>query len=111
VGATALGGQAVGASGRELKRLWRIPLVVIEVGYVPFDPEAVALFFELVSSRYDRTSMIVSPNKTVSGGAHSSGGGRTGPAAGDPVQRGGWRVPIAWRGRALLPRRATPSDR
>jgi DNA replication protein DnaC len=54
VGATALGGQAVGASGRELKRLWRIPLVVIEVGYVPFDPEAVALFFELVSSRYDR---------------------------------------------------------
>jgi hypothetical protein len=40
VGATALGGQAVGASGRELKRLWRIPLVVIEVGYIPFDPEA-----------------------------------------------------------------------
>jgi hypothetical protein len=60
---------------------------VIEVGYVPFDPEAVALFFELVSSRYDRTSMIVSPNKTSRVGPTRSGGGRTGPAAGDPVQR------------------------
>jgi DNA replication protein DnaC len=30
-----------------------IPLVVVdEVGYIPFDSEAAALFFELVFSRY-----------------------------------------------------------
>ena len=84
---------------------------MIEGGYVPFDPEAVALFFELVSSRYDRTSMIVSPNKTVSGGAHSSGEAEPGQPRVTRSNGGGWRVPIAWRGRALLPRRATPSDR
>jgi DNA replication protein DnaC len=51
----------------ELERLGRIPLLVVdEVGYIPFDPEAAALFFALVSSRYERRSMIVSSNKTFS---------------------------------------------
>ena len=57
-------------SGRldeELERLGRIPLVICdEVGYIPFDPEAAALFFALVSSRYERSSQIVSSNKTFS---------------------------------------------
>ena len=51
----------------ELERLGRVPLVICdEVGYIPFDPEAAALFFALVSSRYERSSLIVSSNKTFS---------------------------------------------
>ncbi len=51
----------------ELARLARIPLLIVdEVGYIPFDPEAASLFFSLVSSRYERSSMIVSSNKTFS---------------------------------------------
>jgi DNA replication protein DnaC len=51
----------------ELERLGRTPLVICdEVGYIPFDPEAAALFFALVSSRYERCSLIVSSNKTFS---------------------------------------------
>ena len=38
-------------------RLGRYPLLVIdEVGYIPFEPEAANLFFQLVSSRYERAS-------------------------------------------------------
>ena len=51
----------------ELTKLSRIPLIIVdEVGYIPFDPEAASLFFALVSSRYERSSMIVSSNKTFS---------------------------------------------
>ena len=51
----------------ELERIGRLPLIVVdEVGYIPFDPEAAALFFALVSSRYERSSIIVSSNKTLS---------------------------------------------
>jgi hypothetical protein len=42
-----------------------VPLVIVdEVGYIPFDPDAAALFFALISSRYERASLIVSSNKT-----------------------------------------------
>jgi DNA replication protein DnaC len=48
----------------ELRRLGRIPLLVIdEVGYIPFEAEAANLFFQLVSSRYERASVIVTSNK------------------------------------------------
>ena len=48
----------------ELRRLGRIPLIVIdEVGYVPFAPEAANLFFQLISARYERASVIMSSNK------------------------------------------------
>ena len=48
----------------ELRRLGRYPLLVIdEVGYIPFQPEAANLFFQLVSSRYERASLIVTSNK------------------------------------------------
>jgi len=51
----------------ELRRLGRVPLVVIdEVGYIPFQGEAANLFFQLVSSRYERASVIVSSNKAFS---------------------------------------------
>jgi DNA replication protein DnaC len=48
----------------ELLRLGRYPLVVIdEVGYIPFEAQAANLFFQLVSSRYERASLIVTSNK------------------------------------------------
>ena len=41
----------------ELRRLGRYPLIVIdEVGYIPFEPEAANLFFQLISARYERAS-------------------------------------------------------
>ena len=51
----------------ELERLGRIPLLIVdEVGYIPFDPDAASLFFQLVSSRYEQSSLIVSSNKSFS---------------------------------------------
>ena len=61
----------------ELRRLGRVPLLVIdEVGYIPFDAEAANLFFQLVSSRYERASVIVTSNKPF---------GRWGEVFGDDV--------------------------
>ena len=58
----------------ELERLGRIPLLIVdEVGYIPFDPEAASLFFSLVSSRYERSSLIVSSNKSFSAWAEIFG--------------------------------------
>ncbi len=68
------------AQGRlhdELRRLGRYPLLVVdEVGYIPFEAEAANLFFQLVSSRYERASVIVTSNKPF---------GRWGEVFGDPV--------------------------
>jgi hypothetical protein len=51
----------------ELRRLAFIPLIVVdEVGYTPFDSEAVNLMFSLVSARYERASLIVTSNKPFS---------------------------------------------
>jgi DNA replication protein DnaC len=51
----------------ELTRLGRLPLLIVdEVGYIPFDPEAANLMFSLVSARYERASMIVTSNKPFS---------------------------------------------
>src|SRR5215470_3663857 len=48
----------------ELTRLGRYPLIVVdEVGYIPFEAEAANLFFQLVSARYERASLIVTSNK------------------------------------------------
>jgi DNA replication protein DnaC len=61
----------------ELTRLGRYPLLVVdEVGYIPFEPEAANLFFQLVSSRYERASLIVTSNKPF---------GRWGEVFGDDV--------------------------
>jgi DNA replication protein DnaC len=61
----------------ELVRLGRYQLLVIdEVGYIPFEPEAANLFFQLVSSRYERASLIVTSNKPF---------GRWGEVFGDDV--------------------------
>jgi transposase len=68
------------AQGRlqaELVRLGRYPLLVVdEVGYIPFEAEAANLFFQLVSARYERASLIVTSNKPF---------GRWGEVFGDDV--------------------------
>jgi DNA replication protein DnaC len=57
-----------GSLEAELRRLSFVPLIVVdEVGYIPFDPEAANLMFSLVSARYERASMIVTSNKPFSG--------------------------------------------
>jgi DNA replication protein DnaC len=61
----------------ELIKLGRYPLLIIdEVGYIPFEAEAANLFFQLVSARYERVSLIVSSNKPF---------GRWGEVFGDDV--------------------------
>jgi DNA replication protein DnaC len=54
---------AAGTLQAELTRLARYPLLVVEVGYIPFEPEAANPFFQLVSGRYERASLIVTFNK------------------------------------------------
>src|ERR687893_597375 len=52
----------------ELARLQRIPLLIVdEVGYIPFDPQAANLMFMLIARRYERASLIVTSNKPFSG--------------------------------------------
>ena len=47
----------------ELARLRRYALIIIdEVGYLPFEQEAANLFFQLVSSRYEHASLILTSN-------------------------------------------------
>jgi DNA replication protein DnaC len=61
----------------EITKLGRIPLLIIdEVGYIPFEPEAANLFFQLVSARYERASLIVTSNKPF---------GRWGEVFGDDI--------------------------
>lgn len=56
----------------ELKRLALTPLLVVdEIGYIPFDPEAANLMFALVSSRYERVSLIVTSTSPSVPGARS----------------------------------------
>ena len=55
--------QRAGTLGQEIARLGRIPLLVVdEVGYIPFDPAAANLIFQLVSARWDtRRDALVRP--------------------------------------------------
>ena len=51
-------------------------LIVDELGYLPFEPDAAHLFFQLVSRRYERGAMLVTSNRSV---------GEWGAVFGDPV--------------------------
>ena len=47
----------------ELKKIRRYRLIIIdEVGYIPFDTDAANLFFQLVASRYEQASVMVTSN-------------------------------------------------
>jgi len=59
--------QRQGRLDEELRRLLWTPLLIVdEVGYIPFDAQAANLMFSLVSSRYERASLIVTSNKPFS---------------------------------------------
>ena len=61
----------------EITKLGRTPLLIIdEIGYIPFEAEAANVFFQLVSARYERASLIVTSNKPF---------GRWGEVFGDDV--------------------------
>ena len=52
---------------RELHKLNRYRLLVIdEVGYLPFDTAAASLFFQLIASRYETGSVVVTSNLAFS---------------------------------------------
>ena len=51
-------------------------LIVDELGYLPFEPDAAHLFFQLVSRRYERGSLLLTSNRSV---------GEWGTVFGDPV--------------------------
>lgn len=51
-------------------------LVIDELGYLPFEPDAAHLFFQLVSRRYERGSVLLTSNRNVS---------EWGTVFGDPV--------------------------
>ena len=40
-------------------------LIIDELGYLPFEPDAAHLFFQLVSRRYERGAMLVTSNRAV----------------------------------------------
>lgn len=47
----------------ELKKIRRYKLIIVdEVGYIPFDQDAADLFFQLVASRYEQGSIMVTSN-------------------------------------------------
>ena len=51
-------------------------LIVDELGYLPLEPDAARLFFQLVSRRYERGAMLITSNRSV---------GEWGAVFGDPV--------------------------
>ena len=47
----------------ELHKIRRYKLIIIdEVGYIPFDHDAANLFFQLIASRYEQASVMVTSN-------------------------------------------------
>ena len=66
-----------GTLDRQLTLLTRPKLLIIdELGYLPFEANAAHLFFQLVSRRYERGSVLVTSNRAV---------GEWGAVFGDPV--------------------------
>lgn len=64
-------------------------LIVDELGYLPLEPDAAHLFFQLVSRRYERGAMMVTSNRAV---------GEWGSVFGDAVVGGvANAVEIPWR--------------
>jgi len=68
------------AEGRLEERLafYAKPRLIIcdELGYLPFEPNSAHLFFQLVSRRYERGSLLITSNRSV---------GEWGEVFGDPV--------------------------
>ena len=70
-------GQAEGRLEERLTRYAKPKLLIVdEFGYLPFEPAAAHLLFQLVSRRYERGSVLVTSNRAV---------GEWGAVFGDPV--------------------------
>lgn len=66
-----------GALDKQLTQLARPKLLIIdEIGYLPFEANAAHLFFQLVSRRYEKGSILITSNRSV---------GEWGGVFGDPV--------------------------
>ena len=53
-----------GSFGKKLQILGRLELLIIdELGYLPINKEGANLFFQLISKRYEKGSIIISSNK------------------------------------------------
>ncbi|MER9990423.1 IS21-like element helper ATPase IstB [Mesorhizobium sp. M0071] len=66
-----------GSLEKQLTTLSRPKLLIIdELGYLPFEANAAYLFFQLVSRRYERGSILITSNRSV---------GEWGSVFGDPV--------------------------
>lgn len=66
-----------GSLEKQLTTLSRPKLLIIdELGYLPFEANAAHLFFQLVSQRYERGSILITSNRSV---------GEWGSVFGDPV--------------------------
>jgi DNA replication protein DnaC len=62
---------------KQLTQLSRPKLLIIdELGYLPFEANAAHLFFQLVSRRYEKGSILITSNRSV---------GEWGSVFGDPV--------------------------
>ncbi|HEY4558786.1 MAG TPA: IS21-like element helper ATPase IstB [Enteractinococcus sp.] len=56
-----------GGLDKGLKRLRRFKLLMIDgLGYIPFDDDAANLFFQLVASRYEQGSLLITSNLAFS---------------------------------------------
>lgn len=54
---------ATGTLQHELKRLRLYRLLIIdEIGYLPFDSDTANLFFQLIASRYEQGSLLITSN-------------------------------------------------
>lgn len=51
--------------GTTLLLLSRQLLIIDELGYLPFEPKAAHLFFQLVSRRYERGAISLTSNRSV----------------------------------------------
>ena len=66
-----------GSLDKQLAILSRPKLLIIdELGYLPFEANAAHLFFQLVSRRYEKGSILITSNRSV---------GEWGSVFGDPV--------------------------
>jgi len=64
---TLMRGQAEGRLEQRLAQLSKPKLLIVdEFGYLPLEPQAAHLFFALVGRRYERGSMLVTSNRSVS---------------------------------------------
>ena len=48
-----------------ISRIMLSSTLIDELGYLPFEPQAAHLFFQLVSRRYERGSILITSNRSV----------------------------------------------